>query len=118
MTYLLFYTKQHGISDANCYYYLQKCKDGQPDWGGNNSSISPRELFEKAILNVEEVLNYIHVRFLYAHEHLGNSVTLMPDDLKPPVIKYQVHRKYGRCFAYHPEMSFREAGIYYLKINV
>ena len=65
------------------------------------------------------MLNYIKVRFLYAQEKLNeSSATLMAEDLKPPVIKYQLHRKFGRCFAYKPGESFREAGIYYMKISV
>ena len=84
---------------------------------GNDSSISPRELFNKSILNIEEVVNEIHVKFFYAHDKFGPDNTLTEDDLKRE-LKRSPHRYYGHCFTYYPEESYRMAGIYYIRINL
>ena len=67
-------------------------------------------------METNEVVNYILVRFLYAHEKFNNSKTLKDQDLMN--LKRSHHRKYGYCFTYYPDESYRNAGIYYMKISV
>ena len=108
--------KEHGIPNKNCYNSLGKCKIDQPDWTGNNSTISPRELFNKSIIDVNEIVNLIYVKFLYSHDKYNMTKTLQGNDLKS--LTKSPSRYYGYCFTYYPEESFRKAGIYYIKINV
>ena len=86
-----------------------------PDWTGNNSDLSPREMFSKSIMNQNEVLNEVQVRFLYAHEKFNNSKKINGDELK--ILKRSHHRLYGYCFTFYPDESYRKAGIYFIKID-
>ena len=111
--------KEYGIPDVNCYNNLRKCETGDPDWKGNDSTITPQELFEKVTLSIDETVNYIYVRFIYAHPNFGMSTKIYAEELiKGSIIEKEGHRKYGNCFTYYPEDSFREHGIYYLKLSV
>ena len=113
-SFLIF--KKNGISDKNCYNSLTRCNIGQPDWTGNDSTINPRELFNNSIIDVDDVVNFIYVKFLYSHDKYNMTKTLKGNDLMN--LTKSPSRFYGYCFTYYPEESFRKAGIYYIKISV
>ena len=105
--------QEHGIDSVGGYNYLKK---NNLNWAGNDSTIAAKELFNKVTYSVEEIVDHIYVRFVTSDENHSAFTRILGGDLERKLMRTHGHRKYGKCFQYHPEESITMLGVYYIKI--
>ena len=75
-----------------------------------------KELFEQATYSVEEIVDYIVVRFDTSYAKNNTNIKIKSTDLQKSLLYEHGHRKYGKCFVYRPKKSILALGVYYIKI--
>ena len=112
--YFLF-TQEHGIQSIKVYNNLQ---ENVLNWKGNDSTITGKELFDKATYSVEDIVAQIDIRLDTDNQNGSHRIKLNGDELKNNLFAENGHGKYGKCYAYHPTKYIRDLGVYYIKIKM
>ena len=105
--------QEHGYASFRDYNY----KDREVHWVSNDTSVTPIDLFHYVSRKLTEVTNSIFIRFFEADENGDYSMTLDLSNNSHPLIKFNYHRPFARCYTLSFPEEFRKRGIYYLRIK-
>ena len=86
-------------------------------WCSKTANISQQKLFIDATYEVEEIIEEIKMRFMHSN-HDSNIFTKLKHFKKNPYIEEQRHRKFGRCYTFHPDTRMQQLGIYYITLKL
>ena len=86
-------------------------------WCSKTAKISDQQLFIDASYEVDEIIEEIALRFIKSNEDRRIS-TRLSNFKKKPYIEEQRHRKYGRCYTFHPDTTMQQLGIYYITLKL
>jgi hypothetical protein len=86
-------------------------------WTSNDTNTSDQKLFNEATLSLKEIVKRLQIRTIFADKHNSHSFVVDLDILHNSITE-QRHRKFGRCYTYHPEKKMRDLGIYYIKAEL
>ena len=86
-------------------------------WNSNDTSVDQQELFKDATYNLTEIVKQISIRFIQA-DKTGKTNTDIDLEDNLDSIKEQRHRKFGRCYTFHPTKAIRDLGVYYIKAQL
>ena len=103
--------QEHGILSVKNY------NDGRKKtltWVSNDTSVDQQKLFKEATYNLTEIVKRIFVRYIQADKN-GKTQTNIDFEDNLDSIKEQRHRKFGRCYTFHPEKDIRNLGVYYIR---
>ena len=75
-----------------------------------------KELFELATYSVDEIVDYIYVRFDTSDANNKTNIKLNGTDLEKSLLYQHGHRKYGKCYVYLPPKAILDLGVYYIKL--
>ncbi|XP_059079351.1 uncharacterized protein LOC131877632 isoform X2 [Tigriopus californicus] len=103
------FLQTHGIESVKKYNYKRDLV-----WSSNQSGITPRELFDQATLDLDELIYYFNIR-TFGPNHQGNVAQKLNRTDNSIVTQY--HRKFGRCFTWYPSNEVKSLGIYYITIR-
>ena len=83
-------------------------------WSSNDTVVNPQELFRSATYNLNEIVRNISVHFLTPDKN-GKSDAIIDLEDNPGSFKEVIHRNYGRCYTFFPELAIRKLGIDHIK---
>ena len=104
--------KKHGITSIKEY---SANKDS--NWLSNKTDVTPQELYLEATYTLNEVVEKIKIRYIYADTNGVFGEYINVQELGN-LTKVQHHRKFGRCYSLSPDSRMRALGIYYIKIQL
>ena len=76
-----------------------------------------QQLFIEATYPFKEIVKSISIRCMQQSENIGFFHKLDFTRTQNWITE-QRHRKFGRCYTFHPETHFRNMGIYYIKLEL
>ena len=121
--YIRHFYQAHGIDSIDNYNAFNR----NLTWSSKNNKVSQQKLFLDATYDFEDIVGEIVIRFIKsAHRNsmpwkasklwAGNSMAWTAlNATKEFDIVEQRHRKFGRCYTYHPDTRIKELGIYYIR---
>ena len=109
----IFLYQKYGIDSIDKYNSLQK---GVLDWQGNDTSVTPEDLFERITYSVNEVVDHIKIRLDTSID--GKSTITLKEDLGRSLLHEIGHRKYGKCFTFRPNVTVLALGVYYMRVQM
>ena len=86
-------------------------------WTSNDTTVSHKQLFNKATYSLNEIIKRLLVRTIFADKHGGYTFEVDVSKRQESLIE-QRHRAFGRCYTFHPEKKLRGLGIYYVKAEL
>ena len=108
----LLYLQVHGISTVDNYNYKNNL-----NWTSNDTTVSKHQLFNAATYSFNEIVESVSVRTILEDENGDFLIKVDMNEVHGSITE-QRHRRYGRCYTYHPEQSVEELGIYYVKVQL
>ena len=86
-------------------------------WSTDTGNVSAQQLFLEATYNAKEIIRRIYIRFIRCDRN-GNMFTVLNIDklTRHHLIEIR-HRKFGRCYSFHPDDRLQQLGIYYIKLE-
>ena len=113
----------HGIDSIDNYNAVNR----NLTWSSKNNKVSQQKLFLDATYDLEDIVGEIVIRFIKSADRNrmpwkawkvfpGNNMawTAMNATEELDIVE-QRHRKFGRCYTYHPDTTMKELGIYYIR---
>ena len=86
-------------------------------WASHNMDVSEQRLFLEATYNVNEIIREIFIRLISSDGKGSFSMKLTNFVQKPYIVELR-HRKFGRCYTFHPDKDMRNLGIYYIRLKL
>ena len=104
-------TKANGIPSVELYIgSLSETK-----WTSNDSSVSPRQLYNLATRRFPEMVKKLKIRLFFPRDSDGEFI-IVPNVSDPSLVSVQRHRRFGRCWSLNLDYNnFRKYGISYIK---
>ena len=90
----------------------------EKNWIGNNTNVTPEELFKLVTLDRADLFKDIKVRYLNADSKNTTYVRLNGEDLLESEFTEKRHRTFGRCYSWHPTVEQKKLGIYYISVRM
>lgn len=87
-------------------------------WSSNKGNISAQQLFLEATYNAKEIVRQLYIRYIRCDKHRNMFIILDIDKLTRQHLTETRHRKFGRCYSFHPGDRLRKLGIYYIKLEL
>ena len=86
-------------------------------WSSNDTSIDRQSLFDSITYNLTEIVQHVYIEFLSEDENQQKGKFI---DLKNNLdsVKEKMHRNFGRCYTFHPEIQIRELGVAYVQAKL
>ena len=110
--YYFFYIKANGIPSTKNYNYKKNLR-----WTSNDTRISRQQLFLDATYSFKQIVKQLTIRTIFDDAFGSNTFKLDLNNTQGTITE-QRHRKFGRCYTFHPEKKIRDLGIYYIKTNL
>ena len=87
-------------------------------WSSNKENTSNQELFLKATYDIKEMIESFFIRFIRSDSNGNMKTSLNIDELKKHHVTEIRHRKFGRCYSFHPHERLKTLGIYYIRMKL
>ena len=87
-------------------------------WSSNRKNTSNQQLFLEATYDVKEIIESFCIRFIRSDSDGNMKISLNIDELKTHFVTEIRHRKFGRCYSFHPHERLKNLGIYYIKMKL
>ena len=87
-------------------------------WLSNTRNISQRQLFIEATYDSKEIIERFCIRFIRSDNHGKILKSIENDELSKHYMLEIRHRKFGRCYSFHPNEELKKLGIYYIRIKL
>ena len=87
-------------------------------WSSHKENISEQDLFLEATYDAKEIIKQIFIRYIRSDGNGSMFTTLNIGTLTKHYLVEIRHRKFGRCFSFHPDERMLDLGIYYFRLKL